>query len=159
MTRVQLKRLWIARRQWSRPFKRRELGMLEVLQKRKGQRAKSLDMARAYADGLRESLGKVTAIVYGSVARGDFNLGSDVDVLIIAEVLPAHPLARMELLYSCLERPLEPKAYTLAEFQTLRDRGHPFIFTVLTEGIAVTDDLSLATVDNSTMTGGKETHG
>ena len=82
-------------------------------------------MARAYAEGLRERLGEVTAIVYGSVARGDFNLGSDVDILIVAERLPGHPLARMGLLYSRLEGPLEPRGYALTEFRTLRAKLHP----------------------------------
>ena len=78
-----------------------------------------MEMAQAYAERLRERLGKVTAIVYGSVARGDFNLGSDVDILIVSEGLPLHPLERMEVLYSCHEPPLEPKGYTPAEFHAL----------------------------------------
>ena len=117
--------------------------MIEILQRREGQRARWLNMARAYAERLRERLGKVTAVVYGSVARGDFNLGSDVDILIVAEGLPNHPLVRMDLLYSCLEGPLEPRGYTVTEFRTLRAKGHPFLATVLREGVAVTDDLSL----------------
>ncbi|MEA3345738.1 MAG: nucleotidyltransferase domain-containing protein [Chloroflexota bacterium] len=121
--------------------------MLEILQRRKEQRDKRLDMARAYAEELRKRLGKVTAIVHGSVARGDFNLGSDVDVLIVAQELPDHYLARIDLLYSCLEGPLEPKGYTLTEFQTLRGKGHPFLTTVLREGVAVTDDLGLVNED------------
>jgi len=117
--------------------------MLEILRRREEQQVRWLNMARAYAERLRERLGKVTAIVYGSVARGDFNLGSDVDILIVAEGLPAHPLARMDLLYSCLEGPLEPRGYTLTEFRTLQAKGHPFLTTVLKESVAVTDDLSL----------------
>jgi len=117
--------------------------MLEVLKKRERQQAKWLEMARAYAVRLRERVGGVTAIVYGSVARGDFNLGSDVDVLIVAERLPDHPLARMDLLYSHVEGPLEPKGYTLTEFQTIRAKGRPFLTTVLREGVVVTDDLGL----------------
>jgi len=117
--------------------------MLELLQRREEQRAKWLEMATAYAERLREGLGKVTAIVYGSVARGDYGLGSDVDMLIVSEQLPGHLLARMELLYSCLEGPLEPRGYTLTEFRTLQAKGHPFLNTVLSEGIAVTDDLGL----------------
>lgn len=117
--------------------------MLEILQRRKDQRTKWLEMATVYAERLRERLGKVTAVVYGSVARGDFSLGSDVDILIVSEELPGHPLARMELLYACLEGPLEPRGYTLTEFQTFRAKGHPFLATVLGEGVAVTDDLSL----------------
>ena len=39
------------------------------------------------------------AYVIGSVARGDFNDASDIDVVIIARNLPKNPLERMKLLY------------------------------------------------------------
>jgi hypothetical protein len=101
-------------------------------------------MARVYAERLRGRLGKLTAIVYGSVSRGDFNLGSDVDVLIISEGLPRHPLERMEVLYSCHEPPLEPKGYTHTEFQTLLAKRNSVLVEVLKDGIVVVDDLGLA---------------
>jgi len=101
-------------------------------------------MAQAYAERLQKKLGRLTAIVYGSVARGDFNLGSDVDILIVSEGLPLHYLTRMDLLYSCLEPPLEPKGYTLTEFQTLLAKRHPSIVEALEKGIVVMDDLGLA---------------
>lgn len=104
-----------------------------------------MELARSYAEKLRSELGPLTAIVYGSVARGDFNLGSDVDVLIIAERMPPHPLARMEILYSpCLEPPLEPKGYTPAEFRDLLSKGHPAVLEAYEQGVAVADDLGLA---------------
>jgi HEPN domain-containing protein len=110
---------------------------------RRQQRKEWLETVKAYVQKLREMIGGVTAIVYGSVARGDFNLGSDVDVLIIADGLPPHPLKRMELLYSCLKPPLEPKGYTLAEFRSLLTKRHPAIIGALEEGIVIADDLNL----------------
>jgi len=101
-------------------------------------------MARTYAEELRGRLGQLTAIVYGSVSRGDFNLGSDVDVLIISEGLPHHPLERMEVLYSCHEPPLEPKGYTHTEFRTLLAKSNSAVAEVLKDGIVVVDDLGLA---------------
>ena len=92
---------------------------------------------------LRGRLGKLTAIVYGSVSRGDFNLGSDVDILIISEGLPNHPLERMEVLFSCHEPPLEPKGYTQAEFRALLAKRNSAIAEILKEGIVVVDDLGL----------------
>ena len=118
--------------------------MLKALEERRKQREEFVDMARAYADKLRGRLGKLTAIVYGSVSRGDFNLGSDVDVLIISEGLPHHFLERMEVLYSCHEPPLEPKGYTHTEFQALLAKRNSALAEVLKDSIVVVDDLGLA---------------
>ena len=118
--------------------------MLEALEERRRQRDRFVDMARVYAERLRGRLGKLTAIVYGSVSRGDFNLGSDVDILIISEGLPHHPLKRMEVLYSCHEPPLEPKGYTPAEFRHLQAKRNSALTEVLKDGIVVVDDLGLA---------------
>jgi hypothetical protein len=118
--------------------------MLKALEERRRQRERFVHMAWTYADKLRGRLGKLTAIVYGSVSRGDFNLGSDVDVLIISERLPHHPLKRMEVLFSCHESPLEPKGYTHTEFQTLLAKRNSVLAEVLKDGIVVVDDLGLA---------------
>ncbi|MFQ5814818.1 MAG: nucleotidyltransferase domain-containing protein [Anaerolineae bacterium] len=118
--------------------------MLKALEERRRQREEFVDMARTYAEVLRGRLGKLTAIVYGSVSRGDFNLGSDVDVLIISEGLPRHPLERMEVLYSCHEPPLEPKGYTLAEFRALLAKRNSAIAEILKDGITVVDELGLS---------------
>ena len=117
--------------------------MLKALEERRRQREEFVDMAQTYADKLRGRLGKLTAIVYGSVSRGDFNLGSDVDVLIISEGLPHHFLERMEVLYSCHESPLEPKGYTRAEFQALLAKRNSAFAEILKDGIVVVDDLGL----------------
>jgi HEPN domain-containing protein len=112
---------------------------------RQRQREGLLKVTRAYAKRLRDRIGDLTAIVCGSVARGDFNLGSDVDILIISEGLPSDPLRRMDMLYSCLEPPLEPKGYTPVEFRTLLAKRHPAIVEALEKGIVVADDLKFIT--------------
>lgn len=117
--------------------------MLKALEERQRQRDEFVAMAQTYAEELRKRLGKLTAIVYGSVPRGDFNLGSDVDVLIISEGLPSHPLERMEVLYSCHEPPLEPKGYTHTEFHTLLAKRDSALAEVLKDGMVVVDDLGL----------------
>lgn len=52
-----------------------------------------VDLASQYADRVRDRYGPAV-LPFGSVARGDFNLWSDVDVLVVSDALPAHPLAR-----------------------------------------------------------------
>jgi len=117
--------------------------MLRVLEERRRQRDEFVATAQTYAEKLRGRLGKLTAIVYGSVSRGDFNLGSDMDVLIISEGLPSYPLERMEVLFSCHEPPLEPKGYTHTEFRALLAKRDSALAEVLKDGIAVVDDLGL----------------
>ncbi len=46
---------------------------------------KVLDIVEDYSRRLREELGRVTVILYGSYARGDYNLWSDIDLLVISE--------------------------------------------------------------------------
>ena len=117
--------------------------MSDILEKRRRQREEWLTVARTYAEALRQKLGPLTAVVYGSVARGDFHLGSDVDLLIISEGLPDNPLVRMELLYAEVEPPLEPKGYIPAEFHALLARNQPAIREAWERGIVVIDDLEL----------------
>jgi Nucleotidyltransferase domain. len=57
----------------------------EVIRERAVERERVIRGLRIYADRLRIRLGGLTMILYGSYARGDFNLWSDVDVLIISE--------------------------------------------------------------------------
>ncbi len=46
---------------------------------------KVLDIVEDYSRRLREELGRVTVILYGSYARGDYNLWSDIDLLVVSE--------------------------------------------------------------------------
>ncbi len=62
-----------------------------------------LDLVEEYSRKLRERLGRVTVILYGNYAHGDFNLWSDIDLIIVSEkfngvrildrydLLPTHP--------------------------------------------------------------------
>ncbi len=56
-----------------------------------------IDVVARWAASL-PPLGVRAVVVFGSVARGDFNDGSDIDVLVVAEQLPAHPSERLRAL-------------------------------------------------------------
>ena len=55
------------------------------LLKRMERRRKLLEKLCRMVDVLREKLGSVTLILYGSYARGDFNAWSDVDLILVWE--------------------------------------------------------------------------
>jgi uncharacterized protein len=70
----------------------------EALGQPRRERERLLGLAREYVERLSRRLPLVAAAVVGSVARGDFNVWSDVDVLVVAEGLPERTPDRGSLL-------------------------------------------------------------
>jgi predicted nucleotidyltransferase len=66
--------------------------------RRRRERAERIAQATAWAVQLERRLRVHAVAVVGSVARGDFNKWSDLDVLVIADGLPGDPLERLALL-------------------------------------------------------------
>jgi predicted nucleotidyltransferase len=66
-------------------------------------------LAATYARSLQERLGKnlVSVVLFGSVARGEASVNSDIDLLIVAETLPTGRFARLALLDE-VERQVQP---------------------------------------------------
>jgi predicted nucleotidyltransferase len=109
--------------------------MREALARRAAEREALLARAREYYLGLRARQGDVRAWVIGSVARGDFHEGSDVDVVVVAPGLPDHPLERLQLLTREAPPRVEPKGWTPEEWEGEIERGNPMVLEVLTVGI------------------------
>ncbi len=117
--------------------------MHEVLRRRKAQQEEHIATARTYAERLRQRLGALTAWLYGSVARGTFKDWSDIDVFIVAETLPSHPLQRNDLLYQDAPIGVEPKGWTKAEFESRLANRDPVLLAMLKDRIVLVDDLDL----------------
>jgi predicted nucleotidyltransferase len=65
------------------------------------------------------------AFVYGSMARGDENAGSDVDLMIVGDVTLDDVLAHVTAVEGQLGRPINPTVYSRKEFRTkLKERNH-----------------------------------
>ena len=60
----------------------------DVLARRGAERVALIERARAFVDELGEHLDIRAASIGGSVARGDFNVWSDVDVVLVVDELP-----------------------------------------------------------------------
>ncbi len=97
-------------------------GYKALLKARKEEREVLIDHACAYATRLRSDFPQTRIFLYGSVARGDFNLHSDIDLLVVA-TLPEHPLKRAEVLYRYVQGREEPKGLTFSEFGKLKIQG------------------------------------
>ncbi len=83
----------------------------------------------------------MSAILYGSSARGDFKDWSDIDIIIISDNLPKDSMERLDFLYGCSEGLIEPKGFTMDDFKAIINK--PFGKLLITEGIAIKDDFNL----------------
>ena len=99
--------------------------------------------ATEYIKRLKEVLGPISAAIYGSVVRGDFNIGSDIDIVVISDALAKDPLERMKVLFRYTRGREEPKGYRLNEFRKMIKRKHPTAIGIMNEGKILVDDLKV----------------
>ncbi len=118
----------------------------KVIEERKRRWERALVEAEKFANCVSEKLGRITVIIYGSYARGDFNEWSDVDVLIVVgRKLPDNPLRRLDLVEDCLRLTpgIEPVIVTVEELKRLIEKGNPIVVEALGKGILIVDELEL----------------
>lgn len=118
----------------------KSFGQLELhpaIQRRMACRRRLLETARRYAQTLSTELAVQWVVVVGSVARGDFHAGSDIDVLVVSEALPAGPLERAELLYRFTQGGVEPKGFSRNELVEALRRRNPLALEAVQLGVVV----------------------
>ncbi len=106
---------------------------------------KALDRAEEYATRLRERLGRVTVILHGSYARGDFNLWSDIDLVVVSSRFKGiRPLDRYEDLP---EQPPQVEVIPLSpeEFRELTKKP-AWIQAMRRGAVIIVDDYGLKNV-------------
>ncbi len=91
-----------------------------------------------YQDRVVRELKPKRIILFGSFARGDFNEGSDVDLIVIADWQQDF-LDRIRVLLDINEfgLPLEPIGYTEQEFKQMADEGNRFVSEIMATGKVV----------------------
>lgn len=109
--------------------------------RRRSMRAGFIGIAKAYAREITKKVGKATIVLYGSVARGDFNRASDIDVLVVSDNLPKDFMKRFDILLEKAHGGLEPKGYTTAEFFALARKKN--FKAMLEKRIVLADGLGL----------------
>ncbi len=111
--------------------------MIRAIEERYAERERLIGLAREHASRLCERLAVRQAAVVGSVARGDFNVWSDVDVVVVVEQLPDRTLDRLELLMEGRPPRVEPIGFTPAELAEARRRRNPVVVELDSIGISV----------------------
>ena len=87
------------------------------------------DVVRAVLEPLRESID--AAFIYGSVARGEHHAGSDIDVLIVGDVLLAELALPLSGAEKKLGRPISTTMFDRAEFASRVKKRDHFVSRVL----------------------------
>lgn len=116
--------------------------MFDLLAGRRAERESLIELARDYIRRLSQVVAVEAAFVVGSVARGDFNLWSDVDVVVVAENLPSDSLERTGLLISVAPARVQPVGFTPAELERARRRRNPLVLEADALGISLADVLA-----------------
>jgi predicted nucleotidyltransferase len=118
--------------------------LTRAIARRRREREALLADAGEYVERLSARLPVDAAAVIGSVARGDFNRWSDVDVVILSEALPERLPERLELLFRDRSPRLEPWAFTARELRALSARGDPRARELATDGVVLCGEDRLA---------------
>lgn len=111
---------------------------MEVIERRKRLREHIIKEASNWVSKLPF---KVTAVFVGSYARGDFNLWSDVDVLLIPKSFTGGPVERLKLLDLLSGFQVIP--LTLKEFKRLLTKGDHLAVEAIEFGVLLRDNLKL----------------
>lgn len=124
--------------------------MAEVVAARRRERERLIELAREHVRRLSERMPVVAAAVAGSVARGDFNLWSDVDLVVIADRLPARIPDRGALLADGAPPGVQVVGYTPEEFRRALRRGDALATSAVREGVRLWGDAFFAELNGPT---------
>jgi uncharacterized protein len=109
--------------------------VIRAVEERYAERERLIGIAREHVRRLSARVPIREAAVVGSVARGDFNVWSDVDVVVVADELPERLLDRLDVLMEGRPPRVEPIGFTPAELEDARRRRNPLVIELDTIGI------------------------
>lgn len=116
-----------------------------LLAERRREQQALVDLARRFVEEVRSRLPVSVAVVAGSVARGDFNLWSDVDVVLVVEAgLPPRLSERLEVVERHRPGRVQPIAFTPEEFREALRRGNRLVVEAVEAGLVLTGGERLA---------------
>ncbi len=121
-------------------------GMAKIVKLREKRIKDVIDFLHSFVKDVKKIYGCVTVILVGSYARGDFNVWSDIDVLVVVEKAESNPLRRYDNIIPVLLRydlPIEPIIITRKEFFKGLKKKNPLIIDSLKYGKVILDELKI----------------
>jgi hypothetical protein len=109
--------------------------MAEIVQRRRAERDRLISVARDYVARLSSRIPVRAAAVVGSVARGDFNVWSDIDVIVVSDALPERIPDRAAVLADVGSGGVEPVGFTTSGFRAALAKGNRLARSVRDEGV------------------------
>jgi hypothetical protein len=109
----------------------------DVLAERRRERERLIDLAREYVESLAARHPVDAAVVVGSVARGDFNVWSDVDVVVVAEGLPERAPDRVGFLLEAAPPGIQPVGFSRSEFRRALAKRSRLAHEALDRGVVL----------------------
>ncbi len=94
---------------------------------------KTQGLAEILGDGISALVGVSAAFIYGSYARGEAGLESDIDMIIIGKVDEDKLIVRLRDVEKRLRREVNYVLYTPEEFRLKIEKGDPFVKNVMME--------------------------
>lgn len=79
---------------------------------------------------LKQRINIRSVYLHGSFARGDFNEGSDIDMVIVGDFKERFK-DRITLILEMTDLPIEPLCYTEDEFKKMIANRNPFMLSVI----------------------------
>jgi len=120
--------------------------MARAIEERIRKRKAVIEAVRSFGVEVSRTLGPATVILHGSYARGDFNLWSDVDILVVVGddvELPDKPYKRLDLILDLLRPGFEVRVLRASELRRALARN-PAARRALEGALIVLDMLGLA---------------
>jgi len=122
--------------------------LARIIKERKRERDKVIEIVKNFSKELKDAFNKVTVFLVGSYARGDFNVWSDIDVLIVIEDCNVGVKERYSKVIPILLRSreyasIEPTILCLEEFRRGVVKKNPIVIEALSNGVVIIDELNL----------------
>lgn len=111
----------------------------KVIERRRAEQRVLLDRAERFVAALDPAMDVRAVVVFGSVARGDFNLWSDVDVLVIAPIVDRRLLDRLCTIGRDIGL-VEPLAWTPDELRRRLGAHDPIAVESMAQGVWLLGD-------------------
>lgn len=122
----------------------------DPLEDRRRERQRLIGLAREHVERFARRRPVTAAAVVGSVARGDFNVWSDVDVVIVVEGLPERAPERGRLLAIDAPPRVQAVGFTPEEFRAALAAGNPLAREAVERGVALAGESFLQAAGRAT---------